>query len=309
MKRPPMPSDSPAPAFVHVDVDDLWAIGECYGVPVPDSEAHSVSLQTLPRLGELFAELGITATFFVVGKDLEEPGIAALYRQLCSAGHTVANHSWSHPLNFRRLPQKQMKEQVTRSQLIIEQTLGITPVGFRAPGYGASDLLHNILAEQGFLYDSSLMPGPYGTVFRFLDARMRRKAGSPPVPGKTQYSRLRDTWNPLHPFSVAGGKLLEIPVATSPVMRLPFQAGVCMRLGERYFGTHLRAFENRPALPLLFLLHAADVADFSGIRHSFFQQNPYFAQPAKEKVLLLRSFLKQIVSARKIMLTEDWLQH
>lgn len=298
---------TPAPAFIHVDVDDFWAISECYGISVPAEEANLVTRDALPRLGKLFAELGIQATFFAVGKDLQVPEVANLYRTLCSEGHAIGNHSWSHPLNFRNLSEAELTTQVARTQALAESVLGRTPVGFRAPGYGASPLLWRVLAQQGFAYDSSLMPGPYGPVFRFMDGRLQKQAGGHRLKDKTQYPRLRDTLHPLHPFPVSGGTLLEIPVAASPLLRLPFQAGVCMRLGPKYFQAQLAAYRKRPDLPLLFLLHAADVADFGCATHPFFRKVGYFATPAADKVRRLTNYLQQIQEFRKVELTESWL--
>jgi len=299
----------PAPAFVHVDVDDLWAIADCYGIDVSPAEAHAVTRDALPRLRALFSELGIHATFFAVGRDIEDPTVADLYRQLVADGHQVGNHSWSHALNFRSLSRTQLREEISQAQEILARELQVTPVGFRAPGYGYSHQLADVLADHGFAYDSSLMPGPYGGAFRWLDRRLQKTAGGSGAAGKTQYSRLRDTWNPLSPHCVAGGRLLEIPAATSPLLRLPFQAGVCMRLGPAYFHAHLRAFRLRPRLPLLFLLHAADAADFSSVRHPFFRKVKYFATPVEVKIKHLRQMLRQVQKQRTVETTESWLEN
>ena len=58
-------------AFIHVDIDDLWSIGECYGVGVPHEQAGLVYRDALPRFRALFAETGVRATFFAVGRDVQ----------------------------------------------------------------------------------------------------------------------------------------------------------------------------------------------------------------------------------------------
>ncbi len=294
-------------AFVHVDVDDVWAIAACYGMDVPASVRSFVYEDALPRFAGLFAEAGIRATFFVTGRDAETPDKAARLRALLAGGHMLANHSLSHPLNFRDLDEGALDAEIAGAETAIRSVSGAQPAGFRAPGYGASRTLLRVLARRGYRYDSSLMPGPWGGVFRFLDARLRRQAGAPPV-RKTQYSRLADALSPLAPHHpVSGGALLEIPAATSPLLRLPFQAGVCMRLGRAYFRANLAAFRLRPRLPLLFLFHGADLADFARMGVPFFRDSPFFGAPLDGKLAAARFFLKEIGAARQVCPTEEWI--
>lgn len=290
---------------MHVDLDDLWAIAECYGIRVDDEQRHLVCLDALPRLRALFDNLRIRATLFVVGSDLANAEIADQLR-LCLGKQQLANHSFSHRLDFRALPGDVMAEEINRAAAAIEDKLGTKPVGFRAPGYGFSEQLATTLAEHGYLYDSSLMPGPYGFVFRWVDARLQKQAGER-VRNKTQYSTFGDARRPISPFRVAGTSLLELPAATSPFLRLPFQAGVCMRLGRRYFDMQLRAFAKRPGVPFVFLMHAADIADFTMVRHPFFQQVGYFKRPVAEKTQMLEYFLRQINETRTVTTMEEWL--
>ncbi|GIX45214.1 MAG: hypothetical protein KatS3mg130_1622 [Candidatus Sumerlaea sp.] len=147
-------------AFVHVDLDDVWALGECYGFPVPEDERHWVYRDGLPRFVEIFREFGIKATFFVVGADAEQSLPAAMLRDLTATGHRLANHSYSHNLRLRSLEETAIREEVRRAHEAIHASTGIKPIGFRAPGYGISKTLLQVLTEQGYRYDSSLMPTP-----------------------------------------------------------------------------------------------------------------------------------------------------
>jgi hypothetical protein len=198
-----------------------------------------------------------------------------------------------------------MESEISRCEELLTSQFGTRPVGFRAPGYGFSRQLIDILAKRGYRYDSSLMAGPYGPVFRWMDRRLQKRAGGKAI-AKTQYARLSDAREPLSPRRIAG-ELIEFPAATSPLLRLPFQAGVCMRLGRKYFDAQLAAFAKRPNLPLLFLMHAADIADFGGVDIPFFRQVPYFATPAAEKHAALSYFLSRITKTRQVRTTEDWL--
>lgn len=299
-------------AFVHVDMDNLWAIAECYGLDLPAGLNDFIYHDALPRLQRLFAEAEVRSTLFVVGRDLEARTNVNLLRVMSQDGHRFANHSWSHLLSFRTLAAAEMEREIVQAEEAIWEVLGERPTGFRAPGYGISPRLLEILGRRGYQYDASAMPGPYGPVFRWLDRRLR--AGTPHgnrLGSKTQYSRLSDFLShPLAPHQAGdpAHPVLEIPSATSPLLRLPFQAGVCLRLGRRYFETHLAAFRRRPGLPLLFLLHAADVADLAALDIPFFRNSPFFSAPVGEKEAGIACFLSRIREFYDIQVTEEWLE-
>ena len=49
-----------------------------------------------PGVLDLLARKGITATFFVIGDKLADPGAAALMREAHAAGHWIGNHTLTH---------------------------------------------------------------------------------------------------------------------------------------------------------------------------------------------------------------------
>src|SRR5690606_20977568 len=111
---------------------------------------------------------------------------------------------------------------------------------------------------------------------------------------KTQYPLISDALRPLYPAPIQHGRLVEIPTATSPLARLPFQAGVCMRLGYRYFSACLLPFRINPALPFVFLFHAADLTDFSPVPYPLFRQSAFFNMPIERRLNLAQRFLHAI---------------
>lgn len=299
--------DRPSPAFIHVDVDDLWAIAECYGYEVAEQWAHHVSRDALPRFQKLFHEQGLDATFFLVGRDLESQPYVEQIRDLLQAGHRIANHSYSHSLRFRALPRVEMSNEIDRCHALAQSTLNVELKGFRAPGYAWSRQLAELLEERGYAYDASLMPGPYGAVFRWMDGRMQRVGRHGLAAAKTQYPLLADTWNSLYPSPVGSSRLVELPSATAPLLRLPFQAGVCMSLGWPYFRACFEPYRWNQALPVVFLFHAADLANFSEVPYDLFRRSSFFNKPVKDRVALARRFLETIQTHRPVITTEDWL--
>lgn len=83
-----------------------------------------------PRVLDALGELGIVATFFLLGRHVARwPAIA---RRIAAEGHVVANHGFAH----RRLDlagPTRARHDVERGRDVIADATGIVPAYFRAP--------------------------------------------------------------------------------------------------------------------------------------------------------------------------------
>ncbi|QVL32543.1 polysaccharide deacetylase family protein [Telmatocola sphagniphila] len=107
---------------------------------------------------DLLAEQNRKATFFVVGQIAESH--PNLIREIVSGGHELASHSYAHT-SIRRLEAKSFREDLRKSKQALEQVGGCSVVGFRAPTFSVirpTNWALDVLAEEGFLYDSSIYP-------------------------------------------------------------------------------------------------------------------------------------------------------
>src|SRR5664279_1024501 len=141
---------------VSVDLDAVACYHRIHALAEgPSAESRFAILRrALPRLGELFARHGISATLFTVGRDLEDDAEGrGILADLAKAGHEIASHSYSHPYNLVRLSRDNMAGEIDRAQSVIAEACGKAPVGFRAPGYEISAQLIELLCERGFRYD------------------------------------------------------------------------------------------------------------------------------------------------------------
>jgi peptidoglycan/xylan/chitin deacetylase (PgdA/CDA1 family) len=86
-----------------------------------------------PQVLRLLAKYKVTATFSMVG--LAVAACPGLVREVAAAGHTIANHTWSHP-DLAPLAPVTVAGQVDRATDAIHQATGRKPSLFRAP-YGA----------------------------------------------------------------------------------------------------------------------------------------------------------------------------
>jgi peptidoglycan/xylan/chitin deacetylase (PgdA/CDA1 family) len=94
---------------------------------------------------DLLCERGVTATFFLCGKNVERhPEIA---RRIVAEGHTIGNHTYSHPFPYFRR-RSFIAAEIDRAQDVIERVTGHRPKIFRPP-YGARWLgMHDVLRER-----------------------------------------------------------------------------------------------------------------------------------------------------------------
>lgn len=86
-----------------------------------------------PRILNVLARYGVQATFFEIGQEVSaHPSVT---RQVAQQGHSVQNHSWSHP-DLSRLPASAVTSQVTKTDQAIRAQTGRTPSCLRPP-YGS----------------------------------------------------------------------------------------------------------------------------------------------------------------------------
>lgn len=83
-----------------------------------------------PRLLRLLEENDVRATFFLVGRFVRE--CPELVQEIAAKGHTIGNHSDTHP-NFAWLTPHKIADELARCQDAIEHACGQRPVWMRPP--------------------------------------------------------------------------------------------------------------------------------------------------------------------------------
>lgn len=217
---------------VSVDLDALSHYHAIHGLAAPgDRGADPVYTVALPRFLDLFDELGLRATFFAVGADLEHPAAADALARAHRAGHEVANHTYTHSYDLGRLRDAEVAREITRGHDAIELATGAACVGFRAPGYNVDARMLDVCRALGYTYDSSVFPSPpyyfakaavmaamriRGSPSRAWlgDARVLAAPTTPYVPDERDYTRRA-------PPGVRA-TLVELPITLVPGLRFPF---------------------------------------------------------------------------------------
>lgn len=108
----------------------------------------------LPRILDLLRAYGIPASFFVPGWVGEQwpDAVTAIH----AAGHEVGHHGYLHEAPAT-LDAHEEGSVLDRGSEIIERLTGEQPRGYRSPSWEVSEHTLDLLAERGFVYDSSLM--------------------------------------------------------------------------------------------------------------------------------------------------------
>jgi len=107
----------------------------------------------LPRVAEVLNRLGLRQTFFVCGWCIER--YPAMCESLLAGGHEIGYHGYLHEAP-NELDAGQELAELERGIELIERFTGSRPSGARVPYAAMSSRSAAALAEQGFLYDSSL---------------------------------------------------------------------------------------------------------------------------------------------------------
>jgi peptidoglycan-N-acetylglucosamine deacetylase len=244
---------------LHVDCDPLWVYASEYGL-TPDYRNARTYEESLPELLELLQARNLRATFFAIGRDLELPACRDFLGRALAAGHNVANHTYSHLKNFHSASPDLQRREIVGTHEAIRRELRFECRGIRFPGYYFDRTIIPVLQELGYIYDTSVLPGP--AVHMMAADYLLHNRGE----REKRFGRPWFLFAPSSPYRIAGrdGKTFwEIPVGTAPLVRLPMHTTFVFQWGMSYFEWAL-ALNRKLSTNLVYLFHAIDLLDGSG---------------------------------------------
>lgn len=220
-------------ASLSLDLDNLWSYLKVHGEP-RWKEYPTYLPKFVPIVLDLLQAKGLKITFFVVGKDASLERNHECLRAIAEAGHELANHSFHHEPWMQNSSEDEVMAELKEAEEAIVTAAGVRPRGFRGPGFCNSASILGALERLGYDYDASLLPSILGPV-----ARLYYLWGSKMSKGDREergdlFGHFSDGFRPLKPFDwkIAGGKVLEIPVTTIPVFRVPFHLSYLLWLSR-----------------------------------------------------------------------------
>jgi peptidoglycan/xylan/chitin deacetylase (PgdA/CDA1 family) len=248
-----------------LDLDNQWSYMKTHGDPGWEAFPSYLDV-VVPRVLDVLGQWGWTITVFVVGQDAAVERNQKALCALAAAGHEMGNHSFRHEPWLHLYSESEIQQEIARGEEAIEAATGRKPQGFRGPGYSLSGSTLRVLARRGYVYDASTLPtflGPLARMYYFLTSHLK---DDEKAQRKALFGSLRDGLRPVRPYrwQIENGQLLEIPVTTMPLFKLPFHFSYLLyistfsaALAMLYFKTALLMCRITGTEPSL-LLHPLD---------------------------------------------------
>jgi len=277
-------------ASLSLDLDNQWSYLKTHGNAAWEARPSYLD-RVVPIALELLQAAGLDITFFVVGHDAEQPANVPLLQAIAGEGHEIGNHSYSHEPWLHMYHEDEIAAELDRTDSAIEAAIGRRPTAFRGPGYSLSEPLLRLLQERDYQVDASTLPtwiGPLARRYYFRSTNLSRDE-------RQKRSHLFGSWSdgrrPIEPYHwrMANGSLLELPVTTFPLVRVPMHVSYVLyleqaspALARAYFRAALRACLLTHVNPSI-LLHPLDFLGGDDLPGSGLEFFPGMALPGARK--------------------------
>ena len=301
-------------ASISLDLDNKWAYLKAHGDPKWESYPTYFPM-AVPRILEILDDRDLKITFFIIGQDLEHEVNHAPLKMIAESGHEVANHSFNHEPWLHLYGPKQLDEEFKKTEENIFKLTGQMPIGFRGPGFSLSDEVLRTLMRRGYLYDGTSFPtflGPVARAYYFWTSGLSKNEKDD---RKELFGRFKDGFKTLNPyrFSWRGRSVVEMPVTTMPIFRLPihgsyllFLAQISTTLAKAYFWFALKLCKLMSVEPHM-LLHPLDFMgrEDDDDMHFF----PTMGEPAQKKIQLMTDCIAMLQREFKVVTMKEHVLH
>ncbi|MHC4579848.1 MAG: polysaccharide deacetylase family protein [Planctomycetota bacterium] len=166
---------------------------------------------------KMFDEYGMKATFFILGE------VAGFYpdlvKEISRRGHEIACHGLRH-VDLYSLSKAQFVDELKQAKDTLESLIQKQVIGYRAPNLITELWVLDVLENLGFEYDSSVCPS------RPLMGKFRDVSQAPQNPYRPSVNSLT---------TPGDHKIVEMPIPTFPILKLPAATGIMTRvIGRRW---------------------------------------------------------------------------
>ena len=225
-------------ACVSLDLDDQWSYMKVHGDAGWEAFPSYLDV-VIPIVLDVLDELDIKITFFIVGQDAAIDKNRKVLRTIVERGHEVGNHSFHHESWLQSYSKEKIEHEIINAEEAIFEATGQRPKSFRGPGFSWSNDLLMVLKKRNYIFDASLLPtyiSPLMRRYYFWKSTLSKEEKES---RKELFGSFKEGFYPLKPFLWEFDnhrELLEIPVTTMPVFKLPFHQSYLLYISNISLG-------------------------------------------------------------------------
>lgn len=211
-------------ASVSLDLDDKWSYMKVHGDDGWEKFPSYLDV-VIPITLDALDRLGIKITFFIVGQDAAIEKNHAILKMIVDRGHEVANHSFHHESWLKTYSKEKIEEEIRIAEEAIFKATGKRTNMFRGPGFSWSNDLLEVLQKRNYIFDASLLPTYISPLMRKYYFWKSKLSKAEKESRKELFGSFKESFYPLKPYTwelESKKRLMEIPVTTMPVFKIPF---------------------------------------------------------------------------------------
>jgi len=254
-------------ASISLDLDNQWSYMKIHGDEGWEKFPSYLDI-FLPIVLDKLDKLDIKITFFVVGQDAAIERNHKVLQSIVERGHEVGNHSFHHESWLKTYTKEKIEEEIIEAEEAIFKAIGQRTNSFRGPGFSWSNNLLEVLQKRNYIFDASILPTYIAPLMRRYYFWKSKFSKEEKRKRKELFGTFKEGFYPLKPFkwNFENKKmLLEIPVTTMPVFKMPFHqsyllyissvSATLMRLYLRFSIFMCKLTKTQPS----YLLHPLDL--------------------------------------------------
>lgn len=225
-------------ASISLDLDDQWSYMKVHGDEGWETFPSYLEV-VLPITLDVLDKLDIKITFFIVGQDAAIEKNHKVLKSIVDRGHEVANHSFHHESWLKTYSKEKIEQEIIIAEDAILTATGKRTVMFRGPGFSWSNDLLEVLEKRNYIFDASLLPtyiSPLMRRYYFWKSKLTKEEKES---RKELFGSFKEGFYPLKPFTwkfESQKKLMEIPVTTMPVFKIPFHQSYLLYISNVSMG-------------------------------------------------------------------------
>jgi hypothetical protein len=218
-------------ASLSLDLDDQWTYLKTHGDTMWSSYPSYLQY-AVPRILDFLDERKVKITFFIVAQDAAFDYNREVLAEIARRGHDIGNHTFHHDPWLHLYSEEEIDTELELAERHIERATGVRPAGFRGPGFSFSDAVLRVLVKRGYVYDASTFPNilnPLARMYFLWTSNLSREERQK---RKGLFGNWKDGLRPNKPFLWNAGErqMLEIPVTTMPLFKIPIHASYILFL-------------------------------------------------------------------------------